>query len=221
MTDQQDTTPVTHHQDAIAERERLAAEAFTRIRHGNHWRDWRYLAEGFELGRNHAMRAAHINEPAGRGYNEAFGRWMDEPSRRTWTRGVDKATRNHLLWCADHLSQIEAWRETLAPNQRDAWNHPTTIKKAFERMTRVIADKKAGVEQLSPMAQMKAALVESQTDAAAWKRRAMEGGSLFDLRRDTARDIARLIVDSCTPSRVEGLIRALKAEVKDRSTHAG
>ena len=56
------------------------------------------------------MREAGTNEPVGRGYNAAFGRWMD---RNAWARKIDKATRNHLLWIADHLPQIEAWRETL------------------------------------------------------------------------------------------------------------
>jgi hypothetical protein len=35
-----------------------------------------------------------------------------------WGRDLDKPTRNHLFWCADNRNNIEAWRETLGPNER-------------------------------------------------------------------------------------------------------
>ena len=220
MTTEQSTTAM--REDVSAERERLAAEAFGRIRKGNHWADWRFLAQGFEVGRNQAMRAAHTNEPVGRGYNEAFGRWMDEPARRTWTRGIDKATRNHLLWVADHLGAIEAWRETLPANQRDAWNHPTTVKKSYERAHRLAAAKEAGeAPAQSPMAQLKEALIESQERVARLERQVRDGGSLFDLHKDTAKDIGDLIVRECTPSRAESIAREIRAALKRRSAHAG
>ena len=209
----------TMHEDVATERERLAAEAFERIRTGQHWRDWTLVAAGFEAGRARAMREAGTNEAMGRRYNEAMGRWMD---KNPWARKVDKATRNHLLWVADHLAQIEAWRETLAANKRDLWNHPTTIKRQYENAMRAAEIKKAGApEQVSPMAQLKESLAASQEEVATWKKRAQEGGSLFDLHKDTAKDIARLIVSECTPSRVESLVREIRLEQKRRSAHAG
>ena len=71
------------------------------------------------------------------------------------------------------------------------------------------------------MAQLKAALVESQEEADQWRKRAQESGSMFDLHKDTAKDIADLIVRECAPSRVESLIRELRAAQKRRSAHAG
>ena len=63
-------------EDLDADRERLAAEAFERIRSGNHWRDWTYVAIGLQVGREKAMRDAHTNQPLGRTYNRAFADWM-------------------------------------------------------------------------------------------------------------------------------------------------
>jgi hypothetical protein len=206
-------------EDVAAERERLAAEAFERIRGGQHWRDWTMIAQGLEVGRNRAMLKARTNEPVGRGYNEAFASWMDA---HPWTRKLDKATRNHLFWVADHLLAIEAWRETLPTNQRDAWNHPTTVKRAYERAHRMAEARDVGEPVLSPMAQMKAALVESEEAAALCKRRAEEGGSLFDLRRGTPQQIARVLVESCTISRCEAIAKAIRDEVKrQKQAHAG
>jgi hypothetical protein len=37
----------------------------------------------------------------------------------------------------DTLPAVQQWRETLTFEQRDNWNHPTTIKRQYERMTAV------------------------------------------------------------------------------------
>lgn len=212
-----ETSTMKH--DVEADRERLAEEAFGRIRKGNHWRDWTYLAQGFEVGRNKAMRETHTNQPIGRGYNEAFGRWMNA---RPWARGIDKATRNHLLWIADHLVEIEAWRETLAANQRDKWNHPTTVKKAYEAAMKHKVAQEKGETVRSPMAEIKASLIQAQEEAHKWQRRAEEGGSLFDLRRDTAQDIARVLVKQLSPAKAEQIARAIRQELKQQKpAHAG
>lgn len=206
--------------DKEAEYERLAEEAYERIKTGQHWRDWTYVAQGLAAGRQKAMREAHTNQPSGRGYNEAFSRWMNT---RPWARSLDKATRAHLLWVADHLVEIEGWRETLAQNQRDQWNHPTTVRRAYERAKKQDREQTAGEESKpSTMAQLKTSLVESQEEAATWKRRAEESGSLFDLRRDTPEDIARALVESCTPSRAEKIAKAIRDELKrQKAAHAG
>jgi hypothetical protein len=212
----------TMREDRESEKERLAAEAFDRICKSNHWRDWTYLAAGFELGRMHAMRVARTNEPLGRAYNTAFSNWMDDPARRTWTRGIDQATRNHLLWVADNLPSIEAWRETLAANQRDRLNHPTVVKRTYEAAHRAAKAREQGEPVMTPMEALKAALVESQEDAARWKRQAEENGSLFDVRRDTPEQIARALVDAITPSGAEKIAAAIRAELKrQKQAHAG
>jgi hypothetical protein len=37
----------------------------------------------------------------------------------------------------DTLPAVQQWREALTFEQRDMWNHPTTIKRNYERMTAV------------------------------------------------------------------------------------
>ncbi len=210
-----------------AELDRLAADAWHNIKSGQQWTHWRYLAQAFAAGREQAMREARTNDPYGPPYNKAFGRWMDDPVRRQWANdkvkgAVDKATRNHLLWCADHMSEIEAWRDTLAQNQRLLWNHPTTVKRQYERAHREVVTREKGEDVMSPAAKMKAALVEATEDAARWKRRAEEGGSLFDVRRDTPQQIARALVENCTASRCEAIAKAIRDEVKrQKQAHAG
>jgi hypothetical protein len=120
-------------EDVAADRERRAAEAFERIRSGNHWHDWTHVARGFEAGRERAMREARTNEPVGSRYNQAFSRWM---AGLAWATAIDKATRNHCFWVIDLWPDIEAWRETLTATQRDKWNHPTTVKRQYERAHR-------------------------------------------------------------------------------------
>jgi hypothetical protein len=173
------------------------------------------------------MREARTNDPYGPHYTRAFGRWMEDPARRHWASdkvkgAVDRATRNHLLWCSDHMAEIEAWRDTLAQNQRAMWNHPTTIKRRYESAHREKVAREKGEPVLSPMAQLKAALNESQESEALWKRRAEESGSLFDLRRDTPEQIARALVANVTPSRAEKIAAAIRAELKrQKPAHAG
>jgi hypothetical protein len=219
MTVAENTTMREDIETKEAKREQAAAEAFERIRTGQHWRDWTMIAQGFEVGRNRAMREAYTNEPMGKRYNEAFKRWMDA---RPWARAIDKATRNHLLWVADNLVEIERWRETLAGNVRDRMNHPSVVKRNYERAMLTAEAEAAGEAVKSPMAQLKEALIESETERDKWKRRAEEGGSLFDLRRDTPEQIARVLVENVTPSRAEKIAQAIRAELKrQKAAHAG
>ena len=59
-------------------KEKDAAEAAERIKRGQHWLDWMYIAEGLEVGRVKAMRRAGTNRPIGSAYNRAFGDWLNE-----------------------------------------------------------------------------------------------------------------------------------------------
>jgi hypothetical protein len=133
MTDVKGSTSV--REEVAAEHERLAAEAFERIRTGQHFRDWVFVGYGLVAGRTRAMREVFTNEPKGRPYNEAFGRWMDRQPNQ-WPRKLDKATTAHCFWLIDHLPQVEAWRDRLAANQREVWNHPTTVRRNYERAER-------------------------------------------------------------------------------------
>ena len=212
--------------DREAQKEALAAEADERIRRGAHWADWRFIADGLDVGRAKAMRAAGTNKPYGKAYTRAFGDWMAE---RPWAKNLDKPTRNHLFWVADHLSEIEAWRETLAQNERARLNHPTALKRRYDAAHKVAAvDPKAPKKETS-----REALVRENEDL--WtKVKKLEhqiqsgDGSLFDLRRDSIEAIVNTIAGVIPLGRFQSLQRAmteklaaLKAVEKTKQAKAG
>ena len=129
--------------------EQIAAAAAERIRQGQHWLDWLAIGEGLVVGRQRSMRRTGTNRPEGASYNRAFGDWMDV---HKWARDLDKATRNHAMWCADHRAEVEYWRETLAANVRVSLNHPTSIKRRFEASHAV--DKDASDKKLETLTKM-------------------------------------------------------------------
>jgi hypothetical protein len=101
-----------------------------------------------------------------------------------------------------------------AAQTRDRAEHRAALRSREERAMRAKETREAGEPVLSPMAQLKASVVELETERDLWKRRAEEAGSLFDLRRDTPESIARTLVEACAPSRAEKIAAAIRAELK-------
>jgi hypothetical protein len=202
--------------ESDARKEALAAEAFQRIRSGQHWSDWMFIADGLIVGRNWAMRRAGTNQPIGRAYNTAFSEWM---ASRAWARDLDKKDRGDLFWCADHRSEIEAWRENLAQNVRSRLNHPTALRRRYEAEHRPeaapVPKKETKVE----------ALVRENEElwAKVKKLERSDPGSLFDLRNDRVEDIARVIAEHMTHDRLKRLQKAIAAEIANqrKPAHAG
>ena len=193
--------------ESEARKEKLAEEAEERIRRGAHWADWTYVADGFAVGRAKAMRAAGTNQPYGKAYTRAFGDWLAE---RPWTKHIDTGTRSVLLWVADHRSEVEAWRETLAQNERAKLNHPAALKRRYDAAHKVAhADPNAPKKETG-----REALVRENEDL--WtKVKKLEhqvesgGGSLFDLRRDSIELIVTVIAGTVPLGRFESLQRAM------------
>lgn len=192
-----------------------AAEAATRIRQGMHWRDWSYIGDGFAAGRRWAMNEAYTNQPAGRAYSEAFSYWMGEEE---WPLDFDKGTRAALLWLADRLPQIEEWRETLTPAQRQQWNHPRTVKRNYEKAMQARPDQDQDKPQ-SPMERLKRENDTLRSDAARLKRELEHGGSDFDTVKDSVDDIARVMTERCVlagkRTKPEKIARALLRYMKE------
>ena len=90
--------------------------------------EWLKVGVGFRTGRAWAMRRAGTNQPMGRGYNEAFGRWLKEYR----LDDIDQADRSNLFKLMDSPAILE-WRNTLPDEQRGKLNHPTTILRAYAR----------------------------------------------------------------------------------------
>jgi hypothetical protein len=123
-----------------SERERRAAEIDARAQAAyddlfthkdrNDWAKWMYIADGLMEGRRWALAKSGAQDPIGKGYNMAFSQWM---ATRAYARDLDKPTRNHLFWCAEHRSEIDDWRDNdLTPQERAKKNHPSHMKRAYE-----------------------------------------------------------------------------------------
>jgi hypothetical protein len=87
------------------------------------WHRWIFVGQALDAGRTQCMRTARANQPAGRGYNEAFGRWL----RRNDLDDLDKPTRAALLECIANLAEIERWRGNLPQARRNDLNSPRTV----------------------------------------------------------------------------------------------
>lgn len=209
-----------HETEARLERE--ADAALDRIQRGQQWSDWLAIGELLVWGRNKAMRRAGTNQPVGAAYNKAFGGWMDEHAK---LRSIDSATRNHSMWCADHRTEIETWRETLASNQRQQLNHPTATKRRYEASIRAGA-KPDTEKKLTAKQRFEEELLRLEADNTKLRRQLDDGeGSLFDLKQTKVETIAEIIADTlrASPSRMAALAKAIgdaNKEVQARANEA-
>lgn len=111
------------HNDVIAE----AQEEWRLKKSDRDWDGWVRIGRALLLGRHQAMAEAQTNDPIGKRYNHAFGRWL----RDNDFADMDKSDRSRLMDCLDHLEDIRKWRSTLTTNQRQQWNHPTTVWRRY------------------------------------------------------------------------------------------
>jgi hypothetical protein len=191
--------------------EREADEALERIQRGQTWLDWRKVAELFSHGRKLAMLHGHANKPEGKGYNLCFSGWLDSHPK---LRMVDKATRNHAMQCMDQIDAIEAWRATLAENQRQTINHPTTVLRRFKAADRESAGGDAAPRKQTEREALREANAELEGEVAKLKRTIEQSGeNLFSLS-DSAKSIARLLRDYWSANKLAELSKALTEEAK-------
>ena len=188
-----------------------AAEAADRLKRGQAWDDWVKIGVFLNIGRNKAMLRAGTNEPIGARYIKAFSEWM---SAYAWIGDIDKATRVHAMWCIDHLEDCTRLRENMGLTQRLTCNHPTTMRRRWDKA------QKEG-EKAAPTAgkkESRADVIQRELEQVAaerdkWKHKAEKDGSLFDLKQDSTKIIASVIVANMSPHRLRELNKALQAEI--------
>jgi hypothetical protein len=112
-------------------------EAYARVRNGDHFRDWVSVADALAAIRDEAMANAHTNRPQGPPYRAELKK-LD--AREPWAATINTSTKAHCYWLIENLPAVTAWRDTIG-DKRDEWNHPTTIKRNFERMTKPVEPK--------------------------------------------------------------------------------
>jgi hypothetical protein len=201
----------------LAELQAKADEAMDRIRDNQHWQDWLAIARFLAEGRRMAWEAAGRpkNNYNGNAYRRMFGRWLELHPKYN-AKAIDITTRAHLFWCHDHAEAVSKWREALADNVRNNLNHPTAVKRRYEKEN---GKDKDSPPRLSPFEKLKAHLIDVEDQLMAAKKQIAElksksDGSLFDLHKDTADDIAEVTFRHVGLVRTRGLRDALTKLLK-------
>jgi hypothetical protein len=170
---------------------RLAAEADRRIKSGAHWEDWCQIADGFLIGRIEAFQMSGTNNENDQRYKRAFKRWMDD---NPWSKNYERALRSHLFWVAENRSEIDVWRRTLAQNEREKLNHPSSVKRRFDAAQRLGGKDPNAPKKPNDKEALIARNAELEAENAALKRKYKEdGGSLFNLVNDPLPMIAKIM----------------------------
>lgn len=109
---------------------RIGEEAVRAVRQT--FERWLEVARALEIGRHWAMSEAGTNQPAGRGYNEAFRTWL---KRHPIFDEIKESTRTWLYKCYQHRHDILKWREQRGVGEIARYNYPETVFKRWERAT--------------------------------------------------------------------------------------
>jgi hypothetical protein len=203
-----------------------ATERSERMGTGAHLNDWLALAPAVSTLRRLAMRLAHVNQPQGRGYNEAFARLMKHHKLDVH----DKQSITAILWLTDnpeHATILREIRDAMTPGERARLNSPISAR---QRVQKVLDARTNGGEaesklKGSPVALLREQIAVKDREIADLKAKlARSDGSLFDLKQDTADDIGRVIVDTLSDYKAEQIEQAIKkarTARKRRPTPAG
>jgi hypothetical protein len=191
-----------------------AADAADRLKRGQSWDDWIKIGTFLNIGRNKAMLRAGTNEPIGARYIKAFSEWM---AGYAWVGEIDKATRTHAMWCVDHGDELAKLRENMGLTQRLAANHPTTMRRKWDKSQKEV-DKAPTVKKESRADVVQRELEATAAERDKWRHKAEKDGSLFDLKNDSTKIIASVIVQNMSPHRLRELMKALEAENARRRT---
>lgn len=205
MTDTQETFDSDYELSKAQE----AADAADRLKRGQSWDDWLKIGGFLNIGRNKAMMRAGTNEPIGARYNKAFSEWM---ATYGWIGDVDKATRIHAMWCVDHLEDLARLRENMGLTQRLTANHPTTMRRRWDKTQKELDKPKAETKPETKAQKIERELEAMSVERDKWRHKAEKDGSLFDLKQDSTKIIASVIVQNMSPHRLRELMKALEAE---------
>lgn len=187
-----------------------AAAAADRLKRGQSWDDWLAIGTFLNIGRNKAMARAGTNEPIGARYIKAFSEWMGSYE---WIGDIDKATRTHAMWCIDHLPELVKLRENMGLTQRLTCNHPTTMRRRWEKAQKELDKPKTTDKKEPKSAALERELEQVAAERDKWRHKAEKDGSLFDLKQDTVKIIAATIASNMTIYRLRELAKALQLEI--------
>jgi len=192
------------------------------------WRGWLRIGAALEIGRKEVEnRLGNRKITArfkGRAFNEQFGLWLTENGFADLGGAKFASTRSHLMDCMENSAEIEAWRKELAPCNRTAWNHPTTVLRHWrdhvkreEEKARIAAGGEPTPKKVSGMAKANETirnLVEENDRL----RKGARGGELFqwsEREQRLAKVLVRDGLDSgASPDKITRVLQAALAELE-------
>jgi hypothetical protein len=186
---------------------------------GAHLDDWLAYGPGLMIRRRLAMRMAFTNRPEGRGYTREFSKLMKHDGLDT----MDKTSITAVLWLNDdgeRLNVLREIREGLTPGERSRLNSPISAR---QRVEKVLKARDVGAEETmktSPLAVAKKMIADRDREISILQEHIneleadREQGSLFDLRRDNATDIATVIAGTVTQGKAKKIAALILEAVK-------
>jgi hypothetical protein len=145
-----------------------------------------------------------------RGGGKTFMRLIEQQGLATI---INKTTASNVLRIMERLADVTKWHETLTPRQQIDWAAPTTILKRCP----VFAQPKPEPDLKPPTKaqQTTAELAKALQEIEQLKQQLKRGdGGLFDLRKDTAENIAKTIIKTIGTPRAKTIHKALGAAIK-------
>src|SRR5262249_7441976 len=153
----------------------LAADAdrWKRMGAGAHLNDWLNFYDGLAIRRRLAMRLAHTNQPAGRGYNEAFSALMHEDGINTGDKSAMTAF-TAVMWLHEEPERLTVLRELLdamTSGMRARLNSPISARQRVEAVLKVRAKGESAEAKVknSPVALLRTLVADRDREIAALK----------------------------------------------------
>ena len=189
---------------------------------GSHLDDWLAYYPGLAIRRRLAMKIAFVNKPEGKGYAQAFAALMQADDLHT----MDKTSISAVLWIGDDPERIRIlrqMREAMTPGQRSRLNSPISARQRVEKITKAREEGTEDEVKASPVTLLKEQIMDQAREIMELQTRLAkhDAGSLFDLKRDKADDIAVAIVNSVSEHKARAIASGITAWFKTRQKPAG
>jgi hypothetical protein len=207
------------------ERDAERAKHMTGGGHLQEWLDYEVSLQGI---RTEAMRAAFVNEPRGRGYNEAHSQLMQHYGLDQ----LDKTSVSAVLWLTDPKDKygpelftrkqiLDRILQAMKPQERSRMGSPITARQKVEKQIAEFAksgtdeaEADVGERPLSKFKQTEQMLAKVLQEKHRLEERLKHDGSLFDLKNDKADDIVEAIVANISTPKAEAIGKGLLARIK-------
>ncbi len=190
-------------------------ERWSRLGAGAHLDDWLAFGPGLTIRRRLAMRIAHTNKPAGRGYVTAFNQIL----KNDGLDGMDSTSISAVLWLyddAERQNMLREIREDMKIGDRARLNSPITARQRVEKVLKARAGGTEESVRVSPVSNLKRQVAEQDREIAQLKEQLesakARSGSLFDLKRDDPKDIGKVIPGTISESKFRKIVKAVEDE---------